>query len=121
MIIRTYADKDKASLLRLLQHGHDATFTQERFEWQHEKSPGSPSEIVVAVHRDEVIGCYAAIKKTVLIGTESFIGGRDIDPVVDPRFRRRGVFTALLEFSVEFMKSMSDNYHQEEVSIHVKL
>ena len=28
---------------------------------------------------------------------------------------------AMTEFSVEFMKSMSDNYHQEEVSIHVKL
>ena len=94
--IRAFNDSDIDGCVKLLQRGHTRQFTLERFLWLHKQNPLAPSMVLVAEEDSNIIGCYAAIKKHVAVNGQIFVGARDVDPVVHPDYRGRGVFSQLL-------------------------
>jgi len=98
---RKYRVEDKEKCIKLLQQGHDSKFTTARFDWLHHQNLLAPSDIALAIDGEEVVGFYAALKKTAIIDGKRYVSARDIDPVVDPSCRGQGVFTRLLEFALD--------------------
>jgi hypothetical protein len=101
MVFRDFTEKDIDACVKLLQTGHDSGFCRERFEWLHLQNPHAPSRIALALDNDRLVGFYAVIKKTMQINGKAYIGGRDIDPVVHPDFRRKGMFSRLLDYGLK--------------------
>ncbi len=99
--VRAYTSSDKESCLALLRRGHDPSFSAARFNWLHEECPGGRSLGVVCCDGERVIGFYAAIPKRVIANDRVVTGARDIDPVVDPGYRGRGIFGRLLDYALE--------------------
>ena len=95
MEIREFRPEDRQGCLDLLRRGHDPDFSAERFDWLHFQNPMAPSNIALCLDDGEVVGFYAAIKKKVIIDGIEYIGARDIDPVVSPAYRGRGIFSSL--------------------------
>jgi GNAT superfamily N-acetyltransferase len=89
---------DFDNCIRLLKLGHTNDFDSKRFEWLHVKNALAPSRIAVAEHEGAIIGVYAVIKKNVLFNGIKYIAGRDIDPVVHPDFRGKGIFSQLIDY-----------------------
>jgi hypothetical protein len=97
--INYYSETDVDEALKLLTVSFGPPFSRERWEWLHLKNIKAPSFILVARFNGIMVGIYAAIKKELIINGESFIAARDIDPVVNPIYRGRGIFSKLLEVS----------------------
>jgi len=98
--VRDFISDDLPKCLSLIRMGHDPSFSEKRFRWLHELAPLSPSSIAVCEEGNEIVGIYSVIRKTVRLGPRVFVGGRDIDPVVHPSYRGKGVFSRLLEFGL---------------------
>jgi GNAT superfamily N-acetyltransferase len=98
--IRDFEASDLDQCIRLLQVGHDPEFDYERFAWLHFKNALAPSRMAVAEEKGRIIGFYGVIKKRLNIEGKGYIGGRDIDPVVHPEFRGRGIFSRLLDYGL---------------------
>ncbi|MCP3178142.1 GNAT family N-acetyltransferase [Desulfuromonas sp. KJ2020] len=109
MKIRDFEQRDIEDCIRLLQVGHTPDFTRRRFEWLHFQNPMAPSRIVVAEHEGRIVGLYSAIKKHVRIDGKRFIGARDVDPVVHPDFRNKGIFKSMLDHALK---------HYTEIDFH---
>ncbi|MFB3908270.1 MAG: GNAT family N-acetyltransferase [Candidatus Eisenbacteria bacterium] len=97
---REYRADDLPKCVELIQAGHARDFSTKRFRWLHEQAPGGRSAIAVCTLGSRIVGIYSAIRKTVRFGAQLYCGGRDIDPVVHPDYRGRGLFTQLLLFGV---------------------
>jgi GNAT superfamily N-acetyltransferase len=93
---RAYHDDDLPRCVALLRRGHDAKFTESRFRWLHEQAPGGRSRMVVCESEGRLIGLSAVIPRPARLFGESILAGRDVDPVVDPDHRGRGLFAAML-------------------------
>ncbi len=104
--IRGYQHADRQACLALLRRGHDPGFSDERFRWLHEEGPGGPSAITVAEDGGQIVGMYSIVRKPLLLGQTELCGGRDVDPVVDPAHRGRGLFSKLLQFSAEHLEGV---------------
>ncbi len=100
MEVRTYEPSDHDACLELLRRGHDPDFSAERFDWLHEECPHGRSMRLVCSDRGRVVGFYAAIPKRFILGNTTLVGAHDVDPVVDPAYRGRGVFGSLLDFAL---------------------
>jgi len=98
--IRNYETSDRQKCIFLLRQGHDPDFSEDRFRWLHEAAPLGPSSIAVCEDGNEIVGIYSVIRKTVRLGRKTYIGGRDVDPVVHPSYRGKGVFSRLLKFGL---------------------
>jgi len=98
--IREFRPEDRQGCLDLLRRGHDRDFSAERFDWLHFQNPMAPSDIAICVDDREVVAFYAAIKKKVIIDGVAHLGARDIDPVVSPDYRGRGIFSNLLQHAL---------------------
>jgi hypothetical protein len=98
---RRFRPDDFERCLDLIRRGHDPSFTAARFRWLHEASPLGRSEIALCTDGDDVVGIYSVIRKTVRLRDQAYTAGRDVDPVVDPRYRGRGIFRQLLEFGLQ--------------------
>jgi hypothetical protein len=48
-----------------------------------------------------IVGAYAAIPRLVRAGGRACVGARDVDPVVHPDYRGRGLFKRMLGFALE--------------------
>lgn len=99
--LRKYSLQDKDKCVDLLQRAHDSKFTIERFDWLHHHNPMAPSDIALVLDGENVVGFYGALKKTAIINDREYVIARDIDPVVDPNYRRRGLFGKMLDFALE--------------------
>ncbi len=88
-------------VLTLLKQWLDPNFSKERFEWLHYKNPLAPSDILIALDNGNVVGFRAVIKKRITIGDLQLIGGRDIDSTLAPEYRGKGLFSALIERSLQ--------------------
>jgi GNAT superfamily N-acetyltransferase len=99
--LRRYTPADQQQCVDLLQRGHDPKFTAERFQWLHHQNPLAPSDIALVVDGENIAGFYGALKKKAVIDGQEYILARDIDPVVDPNYRGKGLFGKMLEFSLE--------------------
>jgi len=100
LTVREYRPEDRSGCLNLIRAGHDPTFSDERFDWLHSNSPRGRSLSAVCTDGQRIAGMYSVIPKTVKLGEKIYVGGRDIDPVVHPDWRGRGVFTRLLDFAL---------------------
>lgn len=109
--IRDFEPGDTEGCLKLLQLGHTPEFTRERFEWLHFQNPMAPSRIVVAEYKGQIVGLYSAIKKQVTIFGKTYIGARDVDPVVHPSFRKKGIFTAMLDYALEHYREIDFHFN----------
>jgi GNAT superfamily N-acetyltransferase len=98
--VRAYTVADQTACLSLLRRAHDPEFSEDRFTWLHEHCPHGRSLRTVCCDGERVVGFYAAIPKRVVVGNRILIAGRDVDPVVDPQYRRRGVFGQLLDYAL---------------------
>ena len=96
--IRSLKNEDIDRCVKLLRLGHDKSFTRQRFEWLHFRSPLSPSIMAVAEDQGQIVGLYSAIKKHVLINEKMYVGARDVDPVVHPDYRKKGIFFRLIDY-----------------------
>lgn len=101
LMIQEFTLADQAACLQLLRTGHDPCFSLERFEWMHLRAPLSPSRMALAWDGAQLVGCYAVIRKPLLCRGQLLLGGRDVDPVVHPAYRGRGVFQLLLRYGLE--------------------
>ena len=100
LAFRDFTERDIDACVQLLREGHDPRFSRGRFAWLHLQNPLAPSRIALAWDNNRLIGFYAVIKKKLLINGQTCIGGRDIDPVVHPDFRGKGVFGRLLQYGL---------------------
>ncbi len=105
MDIIHYDRRYEDGVLKLLKQALDPNFSKERFEWLHYKNPLAPSNILIALDGENVIGFRAVIKKKIKIGDIELVGGRDIDSTLYPEYRGRGIFSELIECS---LKEFSD-------------
>ncbi|MFH1844055.1 MAG: GNAT family N-acetyltransferase [bacterium] len=96
LTFRPYRPEDEQQCVELLQSGHDPAFSVERFRWLHFRNPLAPSVMVLGFADERLVGLYSAIKKRVVLDGRVYIIGRDVDPVVHPSQRGRGVFSQLL-------------------------
>jgi GNAT superfamily N-acetyltransferase len=103
---RRFQPDDFESCLDLIRRGHDPSFTAARFRWLHASSSLGPSEIALCLDESEVVGIYSVIRKTVRLRDQVYTAGRDVDPVVDPRYRGQGIFTRLLEFGLRTFRGI---------------
>lgn len=99
--LRRYTPADQQKCVDLLQKGHDPNFTVERFNWLHHRNPLAPSDIALVVDGDTIAGFYGALKKKAVIDGQEYVLARDIDPVVDPNYRGKGLFGKMLDFALE--------------------
>ncbi|MBU5638119.1 GNAT family N-acetyltransferase [Geomonas sp. Red69] len=106
LIYRDYAPADFGNCLELLRTGHTDEFDARRFGWLHLENLLAPSRIAVAECGDRIVGMYAVIRKKALFGDCSYVAGRDVDPVVHPDFRGKGVFSGLLKHGLESFKDI---------------
>lgn len=106
VMIRDFTVDDQSACLQLLQTGHDPAFSPARFEWLHLQAPLSPSRMALAWDGPRLVGCYAVIRKPLLHCGRALLGGRDVDPVVHPDYRGRGVFQRLLKYGLEHFKDI---------------
>ena len=108
---RLFRPEDTDRCLALIRAGHDPGFTLERFRWLHREAPLSPSCIAVCEDGNDIVGIYSVIRRTVRLGDRTFVGGRDVDPVVHPSHRGRGVFSRLLEFGLNHFQGIDFCYN----------
>lgn len=101
LTVRPYKDSDLDGCIGLIRQHHYAKFSEQQFNWLHFSNPMAPSQITVTEDSGKIIGIYSAIKKRVIVDSIPFIGARDIDPVVHSEYRGKGVFDAMLKFSLE--------------------
>jgi len=106
--IERYAENDIPEIIDLirLSFGHD--FSAERWHWLHYKNLLAPSFIILARDDNKIIGIYSVIKKEITINGKKYIAGRDIDPVVHPEYRGKGIFSKLLKAGYEMCKGEID-------------
>jgi len=94
-----YIDSYIDEIINLLSNGLRYPFSKDRWRWLHFQNIMAPSAIYVAKSGNTIIGVYAAIKKEIVVNGKNLIAGRDIDPVVNPQFRGKGIFSKLLKES----------------------
>lgn len=94
--ISTYSKDDIDDVLDLLSLGFNHSFSKERWLWLHHQNLLAPSSILLAKDENKLIGVYSVIRKRLCFKGKIIIGGRDIDPVVHPDYRGKGVFSILL-------------------------
>lgn len=113
-----YNKRYKKQCIDLYKIGLSINFSENRFKWLHFQNPLAPSNIILAINQKKVIGIYSIIKKKMRIGCIDVIGGRDIDPVVHPNYRRKGVFTNLLRnsFKIFYDVDLQYNFANEKSS-----
>jgi len=97
---RAYREDDREQCLDLLRRGHDRGFSAERFAWLHEAGPAGPSQKIVCEAAGQVVGLYAVLKRPATLDGRPVVAGRDVDPVVDPAWRGRGLFTRMLDWQL---------------------
>jgi len=86
-----------AEYLALLRDGLDPDFPETRFRWLHAEGPWGPSRLAVCEANGRLVGGYAVTpRRGERDGRELWLG-RDLDPVVHPDWRGRGLFGRLLE------------------------
>jgi GNAT superfamily N-acetyltransferase len=95
--IINYSDDYLNDVICLLKIALMPGFSKDRWLWLHEKNVLAPSFVLLAKFEDKIVGIYAVIKKKILLGDKTLIAGRDIDPVVHPEFRGKGIFSMLLK------------------------
>ncbi len=95
---RAYEPADRAACIELLRRGHDPRFSEERFAWLHELGPGGPSCKVVVEAEGRIVGLYAVLPRPAHLDGRLITAGRDVDPVVDPDWRGKGLFTRMLDW-----------------------
>jgi GNAT superfamily N-acetyltransferase len=103
---RGYEAADLPGCLDLIRVGHTHSFGLDRFQWLHAMSPGGVSAIALCTCDEDIVGIYSVIRKAVRLGSHVYRGGRDVDPVVHPAYRGRGVFTRLLEYGLRNFKDL---------------
>jgi GNAT superfamily N-acetyltransferase len=99
--IVNYDEKYKDSILYLIRSHLNIAFTEKRFDWLHFQNLMAPSKMQIVLDGSEVIGFRAVIKKSVCIHGETHIIGREIDPVVNKKYRGKGIFSAIIEHSLK--------------------
>jgi len=100
MIYREYTSSDLTKCLTLLRAGHDRDFSEARFKWLHQSSPHGKSRIVVCEDHDNIVGMYSIIPKIIIHQSVRLTGGRDIDPVVHPDYRGKGLFSGMINYAL---------------------
>jgi len=94
--IFTYTKNDINDVLELLSLGFNHSFSEERWLWLHHENLLAPSSIILVRHEDKLVGIYSVIRKYINYKGNRIVGGRDIDPVVHPDYRGKGIFSMLL-------------------------
>lgn len=92
-----YDEQYRDAVLDLLSSSFHGGFTDQRFEWLHFQNPLAPSRINLAVDNGRVVGFNAVVKKWIQVDGNVTIAGRNIDPVVAPSYRGKGLFSRLLD------------------------
>ncbi len=108
---RAYAPADRDACLDLLRRGHDPRFTSERFAWLHEQGPGGPSHKVVCEAEGRIVGLYAVLRRPAHLDGGPVMAGRDVDPVVDPAWRGKGLFTRMLDWMLANIEGVDIFYN----------
>lgn len=110
-LVRLYEPGDHAACLSLLQRGHHSRFTAERFSWLHERGPCGPSHKIVCEADGRIVGLYSVLPRHACLDGKIVIAGRDVDPVVDPAWRGKGLFTRMLEWSLSSSQAVDIYYN----------
>lgn len=85
----------------MLKSALDPNFSKARFEWLHYRNPLAPSDILIALDGEKVVGFRAVIKKKIKVGDTDLIGGRDIDSTLYPEYRGQGIYSRMIEQSLK--------------------
>ncbi len=110
--VKTYSPEYKDSLLSLLSyHWTDLTPEEmrERFKWRYEDNPYTKSPYCyLALDGEKVVGHCGSVVQKFRSDEEEYYFCTPADAVVHPDYRRKGVFSSVLEFSRDHLALNSD-------------
>jgi GNAT superfamily N-acetyltransferase len=90
-----YAPEHRARLVALLERVGTTQLSDEEFAWWFERNPAGEGIVSLGLDGDEVVGVAAmSFFQTMLDGTEARLA-IPVNVATDPRYRGRGVFSAL--------------------------
>ncbi len=105
-----YTSEHKEETLRLLAvlWTHlDEQKQRQLFEWRYEQNPFAAKKYMyLAVSATQVVGFRAFVPQALECKGKQIIGLTAADAVVNPDFRRKGIFTGLIRF---FLNDIGDN------------
>ena len=109
--VRYHDPADHEAYLALLRQGLDPDFAVERFQWLHQRGPWGPSRLVVCEAAGKLVGGYAVMPRRGERDGRSLALARDLDPVVLPEWRGRGLFGRMLDHAVATMSGFDLHYN----------
>lgn len=116
--ITKFSIQYKQDTINLLQHMWSDLTKEERtkrFEWRYEKNPFSDQpKIFIAISNDKVVGFRAFVVQNFVIKEQLVKVFSPADAIVNPDFRRMGIFKNLNDRFIEMIKN---EYSKEECLI----
>src|SRR4051812_47858028 len=108
MIFRTFERADRPQVLSLLARSlaeWRGAGAEAYWEWKFESNPHGKARVWVAAEEGRIAGCYIWNPVRLLQQGTPALGAQSVDAAVDPDFRRRGIFTGLVEAAVNDSRS----------------
>jgi GNAT superfamily N-acetyltransferase len=89
-------DLQRVAELAQAVYGGDALTNVSYLDWKFNRNPSGKAIVVVCECQDRIIGIIALVPQVLKIGSSTWLGSWGSDLMVDPQFRRQGIFLALM-------------------------
>ena len=100
--IRRYEPQDRRSFIDLYESVHGERKSNAWLDWKYVENPFAETvSIIVAEHRGSIIGARPLFALPMRRGRTDVVARQPADAMVDAAHRRRGVFTRMIESTVE--------------------
>jgi GNAT superfamily N-acetyltransferase len=116
--IRKYIPGDEEQIVPLLElvfdkwpHFDLTCSSLDHWKWKYLDNPTKKNKIVVATHKEQIIGCDHALLYPVKIADENTYASQGCDSVVYPDYQGQGIYSKLLELTISIpVKNLQFTY-----------
>jgi L-malate glycosyltransferase len=117
------SSEDVGELIRLMEKTYGVPVNKARWSWVYQKHPRKENiKVYVAQKKDEIIACTSRLPVELRIRNKTYSAYFNMDSVVEPRFRHRGIMTGLYKYSACMLPVMySKGTNPEMYNILLKL
>jgi predicted N-acetyltransferase YhbS len=95
--IRPYQPGDESQAVALFEQCFGGIMSEEYYRWKIQAEAGRPTNCMLAVVGDKVVGQYAAWRVAAVVSGQRRDIMIPIDAMVSPDFRRQGILTGLVD------------------------
>jgi len=103
--------EELVDLFNIVMRPNQHKISLDFWKWRHLENPLNPPEtkVIVAVDQERIVGANLFILEELRFKKKNMLIAQSCDTMIDPNYRRRGLFVQIIDFACEYFKEQGCN------------